>query len=55
MDPDAVLVCEVYPKKTRKIPQEVIDRCQKRLKDHDDTAKKAAKKVAKEPPKKGKR
>ena len=47
VDPDAVLIVEVYPKKTRKIPQEIIDRCKKRLKNYDDAAKKAAK----EPPK----
>ena len=44
VDPDAVLVLEVYAKKTRKIPQEVIDRCKQRRKDYDDTAKKALKK-----------
>jgi phage-related protein len=42
VDPDAVLVLEVYAKKTKKIPQEVIDRCKKRLKAYDETAKKAA-------------
>ena len=46
VDPDAVLIVEVYPKKTRKIPQEIIDRCKKRLKDYDEAVKKAAK----EPP-----
>jgi phage-related protein len=45
VDADAVLVLEVYAKKTRTIPQEVIERCKKRLKDYDDTAK-AAKKDA---------
>jgi phage-related protein len=44
VDPDAVLILEVYAKKTRKIPQEVIDRCKKRLKEYDDAAPKAAKK-----------
>lgn len=48
VDSDAVLVLDVYAKKTRKIPQEVIDRCKKRLKDYDETAKKAAQ----EPPNK---
>ena len=37
IDPDAVLVVEVYSKKTRKIPDEVIERCQRRLKDYDET------------------
>jgi phage-related protein len=48
-DSDAVLVLEVYAKKTRKIPQEVIDRCKRRLKSYDEAAKKAAQ----VPPKKG--
>jgi phage-related protein len=43
VDFDAILVVEVYPKKTRKIPQEVIARCKKRLKDYDATAKKGSK------------
>jgi phage-related protein len=47
VDPDAVLVLEVYAKKTRKIPQEVIDRCKRRLKHYDDTVKKATKGPAK--------
>jgi len=43
VDSDAVLVLEVYAKKTRKTPDEVIKRCQKRLK-HYDAAVGAAKK-----------
>jgi phage-related protein len=35
VDPGEVLILEVYAKKTRKIPAEVIDRCKKRLKDYD--------------------
>src|SRR5437867_3598354 len=31
VDPDAVLIVEAYAKKTRKIPQEIIDSCRKRL------------------------
>jgi phage-related protein len=54
VDPDAILVLEVYAKKTRKIPRAVIDRCKKQLKEYDDTVRKAAKGSAKEPPKKGK-
>jgi phage-related protein len=38
-DSDAVLVVEVYAKKTRKIPDEVIKRCQDRLKRFDAAAK----------------
>jgi phage-related protein len=41
VDPDAVLVLEVYAKKTKKILREVIDRCKKRLKNYDDAVKKA--------------
>ncbi len=51
VDPDAVLILEVYAKKSRAIPQEVIDRCRKRLKDYDQAAKKAVKKAANEAPK----
>jgi phage-related protein len=54
-DPDAILVLEVYAKKTKKIPQEVIDRCKGRLKEYDDAVKKAAQEAAKkERPRKGK-
>jgi phage-related protein len=34
-DTDAILVLEVYAKKTRKIPSEVIARCQQRLNRYD--------------------
>jgi phage-related protein len=46
IDSDAVLVLEVYAKKTRKIPDEVIQRCQRRLKSYDDSVMQAAKKSA---------
>jgi phage-related protein len=39
LDADAVLILEVYAKKTRKIPDEVIVRCKRRLKNYDDAAK----------------
>src|SRR3990172_12876367 len=39
IDPDAILILEVYPKKTRKIPDEVIERCQERLKRYDDAVR----------------
>ncbi|MGD0655310.1 MAG: type II toxin-antitoxin system RelE/ParE family toxin [Thermoguttaceae bacterium] len=39
IDDDAVLILDVYPKKTRKIPDEVIRRCRDRLKRYDTTAK----------------
>src|SRR5690349_16771189 len=35
IDPDAVLIVEVYSKKTRKVPDEVIERCRQRLKRYD--------------------
>ena len=41
VDSDAILILEVYAKKTRKIPNEIINRCKKRLKDYDDVVKKA--------------
>ena len=44
IDTDAVLVLEVYPKKTRKIPDEVIERCRQRLKLYDANVKAAIKK-----------
>jgi len=44
VDADAVLVLEVYPKKTRKIPDEVLDRCQRRLRQYDEAVRAAAKK-----------
>lgn len=44
IDSDAVLVVEVYPKKTRKIPGEVIERCKKRLKQYDAAVRAAKKK-----------
>jgi phage-related protein len=53
LDADAILVLDVYAKTTRRIPQEVIDRCQRRLGAYDD-AKRAAKAAtterAKKPP-----
>jgi phage-related protein len=39
VDADAVLILEVYAKKTRKIPSEVIKRCQERLKHYDAVIK----------------
>jgi phage-related protein len=44
IDSDAVLVVEVYPKKTPKIPGEVIVRCKKRLKQYDAAVRAAKKK-----------
>jgi len=44
LDDDAVLILDVYSKKTRKIPDEVIDRCIQRLKQYDAAIKAAKKK-----------
>ena len=43
IDSDAVLILEVYSKKTRKIPAEVIQRCKQRIKQYDDAVKAANK------------
>lgn len=47
IDTDAVLILEVYPKKTRKIPGEVIGRCRQRLKQYDEVVKAAKKQTEK--------
>ena len=44
VDLDAVLVLEVYAKKTRKMPDEVVDRCKQRLQQYDSAVRKAKKK-----------
>jgi phage-related protein len=54
VDSDAVLVLDVYAKKTKRIPQEVIERCKSRLQEYDGAAKAAAKQAATAPPKKDK-
>jgi phage-related protein len=43
-DADAVLVLDVYSKKTRKIPDEVVSRCQDRLKRYDAAVRMGKKK-----------
>ena len=53
IDSDAVLIVEVYSKKTRTVPDEVIDRCRKRLKDYDKAAKEASERAAKKSSKNG--
>jgi phage-related protein len=35
-DPDAVVILEVFGKKTRTTPRDVIDRCRRRLRDYDN-------------------
>jgi len=39
IDADAVLILDVYPKKTQKIPNEVIRRCKDRAKRYDATVR----------------
>ncbi len=40
IDSDAVLILEVFSKKTRETPQNIIDACKKRIKNYDsDTGK----------------
>lgn len=35
VDPDAVVILEVFSKKTAQTPKPVIDNCKRRLKDYD--------------------
>ena len=53
VDPDAILIFEVYAKKTRTIPQDVIERSKKRLKDYDGIAKQVLAKSEKKAGQKG--
>jgi phage-related protein len=36
IDPDAIVIAEVFAKKTQKTPKDVIQACKKRLKEYDD-------------------
>jgi phage-related protein len=36
VDPDAVIIAEVFSKKTPQTPRAVIETCRKRLKEYDD-------------------
>lgn len=47
IDSDAIVILEVYSKKTRKIPDEVMERCSKRLKQYDEVIKAAKKQTGK--------
>ena len=47
IDSDAIVILEVYSKKTRKIPDEVMERCSKRLKQYDEDIKAAKKQTEK--------
>ncbi len=37
--PDAVVIGEVFPKKTGRTPKKVIDACKRRLKRYDEATK----------------
>ena len=39
LDPDAVIILEVFAKKTRATPKTIIDTCQKRIRDYDEAAR----------------
>jgi phage-related protein len=39
VDPDAIVIVEVFPKKTHQTPLAVVGACQKRLEEYDDAAK----------------
>ncbi len=39
IDADAIVIAEVFGKKTRTTPQTVIEKCRKRLKDYDDASR----------------
>ena len=39
IDTDAILILEVYAKKTQKIPDEIIQRCKQRIKQYDNIVK----------------
>ena len=44
MDPDAIIITEVFKKKTKKTPPEVIMTSQKRLKAYDDLTRRGSRK-----------
>jgi phage-related protein len=41
LDTDAIVIAEVFGKKTRSTPQNVIETCQTRLKEYDDASREA--------------
>ena len=38
IDPDAILIVEVFAKKTQKTPKEVVQACKTRMKEYDDAS-----------------
>jgi phage-related protein len=43
IDTDAIVIAEVFSKKTRTTPKSVIDTCRKRLKEYDNASKQTPK------------
>jgi phage-related protein len=41
IDPDAILIVDVFAKATRRTPKRIIDDCQARLRAYDDAARRA--------------
>lgn len=39
LDTDAVIIAEVFSKKTRSTPRAIIETCQKRLREYDNACK----------------
>jgi len=39
IDPDAIVISDVFSKKTAKTPKSVIEACQRRLRDYDDATR----------------
>lgn len=39
LDPDALVVCEIFAKKTKTTPRSVIDSCRKRLQEYDNASR----------------
>lgn len=50
VDADVVLVIDVFSKKSRKLPHEVIDRCRQRLKQYDEVMSRMQKSRPKDKP-----
>ncbi|MGH8727613.1 MAG: type II toxin-antitoxin system RelE/ParE family toxin [Burkholderiales bacterium] len=41
IDADAIVIADVFGKKTRTTPQSVIENCQRRFREYDDASRKA--------------
>ena len=41
VDVDAVVIADVFPKKTQATPKDVVERCKRRLSQYDEIAKKS--------------